>query len=172
MACNTNLSSILKSCDNNIGGVTKFYIIPAEIVTGTTVASGSITTIGLSGATKFSEFEFNKNSASYTEEAAISFENGSTFYTTTVTLTIPRREKAKQIALALIAAGQRNLKIIVKDGNGLYWFVGFANDANLSGLADGSGAAKGDGSKYVLTFIAEEPQLMYEVDSAIMSGLI
>jgi hypothetical protein len=172
MACNTNLSSILKSCDNNIGGVTKFYIVPAQIVTATTVTSGMITSIGLSGATKFSEFEFNKNSASYTEEAAISFENGSTFYTTTVTLTIPRREKAKQISLALIAAGQRNLKIIVKDGNGLFWFVGYANSANLATLTEGSGAAKGDGSKYTLTFIAEEPELMYEVDTAIMSGLI
>lgn len=172
MACNTNLSSILKSCDNNIGGVTKFYIIPAERVTGATATLGTISTIGISGGTKFSEFEFNKNSASYTEEAAISFENGSTFYTTTVTLTIPRREKAKQIALALIAAGQRNLKIIVKDGNGIYWYVGYANSANLATLTEGSGAAKGDGSKYTLTFIAEEPDLMYEVDPVLITAII
>ena len=172
MACNTSLTSILKTCDNNTGGVTKFYVVPSEFVTGTTQSAGTITAISMSGSANFVEYQFNKNTANYVEEAAISLENGSTFYTTTVTLSIPRREVAKRNSLALIAAGQRDLKIILKDGNGLYWYVGYANSANLTGLGEGSGTAKGDGSKYALTFIAEEPELMYEVDSTIIAGLI
>jgi len=172
MACNTSLTSILKSCDNNTGGVTKFYIAPSEFVTGTTQANGTITAIGMSGASKFVEYQFNKNTANYVEDAAISLENGSTFYTTTVTLSIPRREVSKRNSIALVAAGQRDLKIILKDGNGLYWFVGYANSANLTGLGEGSGTAKGDGSKYSLTFIAEEPELMFEVNSAIITGIV
>jgi len=172
MACNTSLTSILKSCDNNTGGVVKFYVAPEEFVTGTTLTAGTITVIGMTGSTKFVEYQFNKNTANYIEEAAISLENGSTFYTTTVTLSLPRREVAKRNSLALIAAGQRNLKIILKDGNGLYWYVGYANSANLTGLGEGSGTAKGDGSKYSLTFIAEEPEMMYEVSESIIAGLI
>jgi hypothetical protein len=172
MACNTSLTSILKSCDNNTGGVTKFYIAPSEFVTGTTQTNGTITAIGMSGASKFVEYQFNKNTANYVEDAAISLENGSTFYTTTVTLSIPRREVSKRNSIALVAAGQRDLKIILKDGNGLYWFVGYANSANLTGLGEGSGTAKGDGSKYSLTFIAEEPELMFEVNSAIITGIV
>lgn len=171
MACNTTLTSILKSCDNNTGGVVKFYIAPEEFVSATTVSNGTITGITMSGSSNFVEYEFNKNSANYVEEAAISLENGSTYYTTTVTLTLPRREVAKRNSLALIAAGQRNVKIILKDGNGLYWYVGYANSANLTGLGEGSGTAKADGSKYSLTFIAEEPELMYEVDSAIITAI-
>jgi hypothetical protein len=171
MACNTSLTSILKSCDNNVGGLTTFLIAPSEFVTGTTVSAGTITAISMSGASQFVEFQFNKNSANYTEEAAIDLTNGSTYYTETVTLTIPRREVDKRNAIALIAAGQRDLKIIVKDGNGLYWYIGYANSANLTGLSEGSGAAKADGSKYTLTFVAEEPELMYSVDSTIISSI-
>lgn len=171
MACNTSLTSILKSCDNNVGGLTNFYVIPAEFVTGTTVTTGTVTNIGLSGGV-FVEYQFNKNSAMYTEEAAIDLVNGSTFYTETVKLTIPRREAAKSQALMLVGAGQRDLYIIVKDGNGLFWFVGYANKANLTGISEGSGTAKADGSKYTLTFLAEEPELMYEVDPAIIAGLL
>lgn len=172
MACNTSLTSILKSCDNNTGGVVKFYIAPSEFVTGTTVSAGTVTAISMSGSSKFVEYQFNKNTANYVEEAAISLENGSTFFTTTVTLSIPRREVVKRNSIALVAAGQRDLKIILKDGNGLYWFVGYANSANLTALGEGSGTAKGDGSKYTLTFVAEEPDLMYEVNSSIISALI
>jgi hypothetical protein len=172
MACNTSLTSILKSCDNNVGGLTSFYIAPSEFVSASTVTAGEVTAITMSGASTFVEFQFNKNSASYTEEAAIDLTNGSTYYTETVTLTIPRRDVDKRNAIALIAAGQRDLKIIVKDGNGIYWFVGYANSANLTALAEGSGAAKADGSKYTLTFVAEEPELMYTVDSAIIAAII
>ena len=173
MPCNTSLTSILKSCDNNTGGVTKFYIAPTEFVTGNTLSTGgTITAITMSGSSKFVEYEFNKNTANYVEEAAISLENGSTFYTTTVTLSIPRREVAKRNALSLIAAGQRDLKIILKDGNGLFWFVGYANSSNLTGLGEGSGTAKGDGSKYSLTFLAEEPVMMYEVSAAAVASVI
>lgn len=171
MACNTSLTSILKSCDNNIGGLTQILIAPAEFVTGTTESNGTITTIGMSGASLFVEYQFNKNSANYVEEAAIDLTNGSTFYTTTTTLTIPRREVAKRNSIALIAAGQRDLKLILKDGNGIYWYMGYSNSSNLSGLGEGSGAAKADGSKYALTFLAEEPDQMYEIDSSIISAL-
>ena len=57
-------------------------------------------------------------------------------------------------------------------GNGLYWYVGYANSANLTALGEGSGTAKGDGSKYTLTFVAEEPELMYKVNSSIISTLL
>lgn len=172
MACNTSLISILKSCDNNIGGLTNIYIAPEEFVSGITVSQGVVTAITMSGTATFAEYAFNKNSASYIEEAGISLENGSTFYTTTTTLMIPRREVAKRNAIALLAAGQRNLYLILKDANGLYWFQGYQNKANLTALGEGSGAAKADGSKYSLSFLSEEPELMYEVDATIIPAII
>lgn len=170
-ACNTSLTAILKDCSNNTGGLQAFYIAPTEFVTGSTVSAGTVTAISMSGLSKFVEFQFNKNTANYVEAGTISLENGSQFYAITANLIIPRREVAKRNALALIAAGNRPLQIIMKDFNGLYWYMGYTNSANLTAIGDGSGTAKGDGSKYSLTFLAEEPQAMYEVDSAIISGI-
>lgn len=172
MACNTSLTSILKDCSNNIGGITNFYVAPAEFVSATTLTTGTITAITMSGNSKFVEYQFNKNTANYTEAGTISLENGSTFFLQTVNLIIPRREVAKRNAIALIASGQRDLKIIMKDSNGLYWYCGYENSANLTATGEGSGTAKGDGSKYSLTFVAEEPQQMPEVSSSIIAGII
>lgn len=166
MACNTSLIAITKGCDNNAGGLTKFYVIPAEEInqTGFTISADTITaiTMAASGNT-WTEFEFNKNVANYEEVGTISLENGSTYFAQTVNLTIPRREAAKRAAIQLIASGQRDLQIIVKDGNGLYWFIGYANFANLTATGGGSGTVKGDGSQYTLTFLAEEPVQAFEV---------
>jgi hypothetical protein len=169
MACNTSLIAITKGCDNNAGGLTKFYVIPAEEVNQNGFTFGTGTTEVITGITMtasgntWTEFEFNKNVANYEEVGTISLENGSTYFAQTVNLTIPRREAAKRAAIQLIASGQRDLQIIVKDGNGLYWFIGYENFANLTATGGGSGTVKGDGSQYTLTFLAEEPVQAFEV---------
>lgn len=166
------LTGIPKGCDNNLGGIKKFYITAFDNVTSIGLTgSGEITSIGLTGGT-FVEYEFNKNSSSYTEEAQISLENGSTFYTVTTNLVIPRRELAKRNALLLTAAGQQDLAIIIQDANDIYWLQGETNGANLTANGDGSGTSKADGSKYALTFVSEEPSLMRTIDPTIIAGLI
>lgn len=172
MSCNTSLTSILKNCENNIGGLKAVYISPVEFVTGVTVVAGQVTAIGMSGSVNFVEYQFNKNSANYVEDGAAALDAGSTVVTTTTTLTIPRRETAKSNSIRLLAAGQRDLYLILLDANGNYWFQGYSNYANLTAFGEGSGAAKADGSKYSLTFISEEPELMYTVDPSIITAII
>ena len=172
MACNTELEEILKGCDNNVGGLKKVYILPEEFLSSITVVAGEVTAMTLTSTNKFKSFEFNKGGASYTEPSAISLENGSTYFTQTLTMTIPKRELAKRQALALLTSGQRNLKVIVQDMNGNYWYMGYENSANVTELGEGSGVAKADGSKYSLTLIAEEPEQMLSVDSSIIAALV
>jgi hypothetical protein len=172
MACNI-LTCIQKGCENNAGGLLKFYVADAESVTGTTVTNGTVTAISLSGGTPaFYEFEFNKNSAQYVETGNIDLTNGSTFYTVETTLNIARRDVNKRNAIQLLGAGQRNLVVILKDANGLFWLQGLTNYANLTAVGEGSGLAKADGSKYSLTLTSEEPDMMPEVDSAIINDLL
>jgi hypothetical protein len=80
-----------------------------------------------------------------------------------------RREASKSKAIKILSEGQRDLAIIVKDANGKYWYFPFAQ---LSATAEGSGTAKADGSKYSVTFIAENENLAYEVDPTIIAGLL
>lgn len=174
MACNI-LTEIPKSCDNNIGGIKKFYVINWDYVDTVTEVAGQITAITLltnSPSYAFVEYAFAKNSSNFVEEAAISLENGSTYYTVTSNLVIPRRELSKRNSLALLAAGQQNLMIILQDGNGLYWLQGWTNGANLTAQGEGSGTAKADGTKYSLSFMSEEPEQMPEIDPSIIAALI
>lgn len=172
MACN-QLTEILRGCENNLGGIKKFWITAWDNVTVATEAvtgDGTISTLTLasgSPAPAFVEYEFSKNSSSFVEDAAISLENGSTFYTTTTTLIIPRREVAKRQSLALLAAGQQDLFIVMLDQNGIYWVQGWENGANLTAQGEGSGVVKADGSKYSLTFVSEEAQQMPELATAL-----
>ncbi len=172
MPCNTPLTSIAKGCDNNTGGIKAIYIAPTEYVSGATLVNGTITGITMSGASKFTSIYFNKNSANYIEDGPNNLEAGSFVNSITLTLTIPRREVAKRNAISLIASGQRDVKLILLDFNGLYWYMGYENSANLTLIGEGSGSAKADGSKYSLTFLAEETQLMPEVSSGIISGIV
>jgi len=99
-------------------------------------------------------------------------ENGSTLHQVTTTLMIPRREASKRASIALLAAGQQDLAIIIEDANGLFWFQGLVNGANLTALGEGSGTAKADGSKYSLTFVSQEPAQMNEISAAAVAAVI
>jgi hypothetical protein len=174
MSCCTTLTSIEKGCENNLGGIKNLYIVPLCHLSASTltISAGTITALSLVAGQTLAIYEFNKNTSSYVEEASISLENGSTFYTVTTSLMIPRREVAKRNSLALIAAGQPDLFIIMEDANGIYWAQGLENGANLTAQGEGSGVAKADGSKYSLTFLSEEPEQMYAIDAAVVAAML
>jgi hypothetical protein len=117
---------------------------------------------------EFVAFEFRRNTGSYTEELQNDFVNGSQFYLQTINLMFHRREAAKSKSLKILGEGQRDLAIVVGDANGKFWY--FPN-AQLSAVTEGSGQAKADGSKYAVSFVAENEFLAYEVDSSLIPGL-
>jgi len=169
MAC-TTLTSILKSCDNNIGGITSIYINDQDSMEGPIVVDTqwTITDFGTL-TTQFVPFEFRRNTGMYTEEAAIDLVNGSSFITQTVTLIFHRREAAKSKAIKILGEGQRDLALVVGDANGKYWY--FPN-AQLTAVTEGSGTAKADGSKYSVTFVAEAENLAMEVLASEIPNII
>ena len=168
MAC-TTLTAITKGCDNNIGGITAIYINDMDNITSTTIDSASYMVDAQVVSSNYEAFEFRRNTGNFTEETAVDFANGSSFVTATVSLMFHRREASKSKAIKILSEGQRDLAIIVKDANGKYWYFPFAQ---LSATAEGSGTAKADGSKYSVTFIAENENLAYEVDPTIIAGLL
>jgi hypothetical protein len=168
MSC-TTLTTITKGCDNNIGGITSIYVNDMENL-GTLVidtVDWEVTSFG-SLVDEFVAFEFRRNTGSYTEELQNDFVNGSQFYLQTINLMFHRREAAKSKSLKILGEGQRDLAIVVGDANGKFWY--FPN-AQLSAVTEGSGQAKADGSKYAVSFVAENEFLAYEVDSSLIPGL-
>lgn len=168
MACNS-LTSILKSCSNNQGGIYSVWINETDNVTGTSVNVSAHTITGISATTDFTTFEFNRNVGSVVIDPKIDLINGSTYFEAKISLVFHRREAAKSRALYILGEGQRYLDIIFLDANGIYWYV---DHAQLDGGTEETGVTKADGSKYTVTFKADMSTRPYAVDSTIVPALI
>jgi hypothetical protein len=168
MACNS-LTSILKSCSNNQGGIYSVWINETDNVTGTTVSVSAHTITGISATTDFTTFEFNRNVGSVVIDPKIDLSIGSTYFEAKISLVFHRREAAKSRALYILGEGQRYLDIIFLDANGIYWYV---DHAQLDGGTEETGVTKADGSKYTVTFKADMSTRPYAVDSTIVPALI
>jgi hypothetical protein len=171
MAC-TALEAIVKGCENNIGSITKIYINDLDNVTvdpSTDIDLPNWIITAITVTADFEEFEFRRNTSNYTEEAAIDLINGSSFVTQTINLMFHRREGAKSRAIKILGEGQRDLAVIVLDGNGKYWYF---DKVQVTAYGEGSGTAKADGSKYSLVLTAEAENLAYEVDPDVIPTVI
>lgn len=170
MACVSFSGGIAKDCENNIGGLTKVYLTDFDNITGITQSGGTVSSITMAAMTDFYEFEFNRNSATFTEDLVKSVEAGSALFEQTLTLTIPRRDVTKRNTLSLMT--QRDLAVIIKDSNGLFWYPGQVEGMYLSESTSTSGTAKADGSNYVLTLKGFEQDRCSAVNPAIIAALI
>ena len=163
------LEAIIKSCDNNSGGIYGIWITPQDNIASITpldpsaAAGWEITNITLAapGTTLFENYYIRRNTSSFTEEAAIDLINGSSFVTATISLMFQRREADKSRAIKILGSGQQYLTAVVLDANGLYWYFPYLQ---VTGVAEGSGTARADGSKYAVTLLSENEYLAYEVD--------
>jgi hypothetical protein len=179
--CDFGISEISLGCLNNSGGLITIALAPFESVTGytsTTDALGAIDYIsdilasGGTGNTPFYKWEFAKNGASFIEDKTGTIEAGSINYTTTLTLRIPRREKAKRNSLAIAGASYRNLLVLVKDGNSEWNLMGLTRGANLTASSSTSGALPDDGTSYDITITAAEPnQMPFVLGSAALAAI-
>ena len=170
MACVSFSGGIGKDCENNIGGLTKLYLTDFDNIYSYTASGGTVSAITLATASKFYEFDFNRNSATFTEDLVKSVEAGSALFEQTITVTIPRRDVAKRNTLALLT--QRDLAVIIKDSNGLYWYPGQVEGVYLSESTSTSGTAKADGSNYVLTLKGFEADRASGVTPGIVAALL
>ena len=169
------LEGILKSCDNNTGGIYGIWITPQDNITAIAPADPSsvpggweITGITLATPTLFENYYIRRNTSSFTEEAAIDLINGSSFVTATISLMFQRREADKSRAIKILGSGQQYLTAIVLDANGIYWYFPYLQ---VTGVAEGSGTARADGSKYAVTLLSENEYLAYTIDPTIIPAL-
>jgi hypothetical protein len=172
MACEA-LETIVKSCDNNSGGIEKIWIIQQDNISSIALDATNtwtIETITLAGgAPDYTPFEIRRNTGSYVEDAAIDLVNGSSYVTATISLMFHRRDQDKSQPIKILGAGQQYLNAIVKDMNGKYWYFPYLQ---LSAVGEGSGQNRADGSKYSVTLVAENDYLAYEIEAAAVNAVI
>lgn len=150
MACAiTNGRSL--PCKSAVGGLKNIYFAPYTTTTADlTDSSGTIT---LDDSVSFYKYEIKGNSSL---ETAInsSRENGTTFYESTLNVTLTTLDVATQEQIKLLAHGRP--QIVVEDYNGNGFLVGKEHGAEVTGGTVVTGAAMGDLSGFTLTLTAQE----------------
>ena len=184
MACTPKyLTSITTSCGSNLPSIKKLYVGTFESSTFTYTyqqnseaqdvldADGNKIIEAVSGATlksgadKWVEFQFRKNSSSMDTEMTVN-DNGSHYYTNSATCTFAKIENSKRLALQSVASGECTM--IIVDSNNQTWLVGADNPVSLTTLTGSTGTAIGDSNQYSVTLSAEEPTmpLLIEAEQA------
>jgi len=152
-------------CKNSVGGLKNVYFCDFGTLGATTIVAGEITAI--SGTPDFFKYEIKGNSSLETTIVS-SRENGTTFYTQALNLTLPILDKATQEEIKLLASARPH--IAVEDYNGKFYLVGLQNGAEVTGGTIVTGAAMGDLSGFTLTFEGMEKSPANFTVSTVITG--
>ena len=152
-------------CKSSVGGLKAVYFADYGTLGTTTIAAGEITAI--SGTPDFFKFDIKGNSSLETTINS-SRENGTTFYTQTLNLTLPVLDKATQEQIKLLATARPH--VAIEDYNGNFFLVGLEHGAEVNGGTVVSGAAMGDLSGFTLTLEGQETDPAYFVTPAVITA--
>ena len=152
-------------CKSSVGGLKAVYFADYGTLGAVTIASGEIT--ATAGDPDFFRFDIKGNSSLETTINS-SRENGTTFYTQTLNLTLPVLDKATQEEIKLLAAARPH--VAIEDYNGNFFMVGLEHGAEVTGGTIVSGAAMGDLSGFTLTLEGQETDPAYFVTSTVITS--
>lgn len=154
MACDLTLGRKVP-CKDVVGGINRVWFVDFGDLGTLTIGNDDELT-NCSGT--FSAYQYDvKGANSLTSNFNVSRENGTTFFTQELSLTLTKMSKEDNKQLKLIAYGRPH--IFVEDYNGSVWLVGAEHGCEVTGGTAVTGAAMGDLSGYTLTLTATETTL-------------
>jgi len=164
MACALTTGRSLP-CKSAVGGLKTVYFADYGTLGTATISAGEIT--ALAGTPTWYQYDIKGNSSLETTVNS-SRENGTTFYTQTLNLTLTYLDKATQEEIKLLAAARPH--VAIEDYNGNFFLVGLEHGAEVTGGTIVSGAAMADLSGFTLTFEAMETAPAYFVTSTVITS--
>ena len=172
MSCSQLLNGIAADCQTNVGGVREVYIANYSDVTAIEVddSSNMIKTITMADTAKFKKYAFKKNTSSMTSTLNVDPANGVNFVQTDLSLVFAQQETVKRMEIAKLSLGE--LRVIVLDANGKYWFLGQEEFVSATAGTAETGVNRTDGNKYTITLTDYSSSYPYEVTPTIVADLI
>ena len=152
MACLVTKGRLI-NCNDTQGGIKGLYITNGISPYGT-ITESSDAISDMSGT--FIAFRYDVNGAgnSFTTTATTSKDTGTTFYSTVISVTLPKLSKEDNAELKLMAFGRNS--IVVQDRNNNAFLVGKENGCTVTTSTMASGDGRADMSGYTIEFLAEE----------------
>lgn len=145
----------LEPCKSSVGGLKAVYLMnngDATTVTYDATETDAITAIA--GTPSGYKYDL-KGSSSFEQTINSSRENGTTFFTQTINLSLKGINPKDLKQIKLLAYGRP--QAIVEDNNGKFFYAGLKNGLDVTGGTIVTGAAMGDMYGFTLTLTGEEP---------------
>lgn len=173
MACIQTLSSLSVNCEPNVGGIIEVYIANRDDVTKLTTddQSQKITAITMADtAKKFIKYSFRRGTGSMVSTLNVDDANGTNYVQTDLSLIFAKMETLKRIEMTALSLGE--FVVIVKDCNGLYWYLGMNESVMATAGGGQTGQARGDANNYTLTLTDYSKTYPYEVEEEAVTAVI
>ena len=153
----------LEPCKSNVGGIDKIYFVNfGDMGTVTTGSDDDITDI--TGSFSAYEYEVKSSATNFEQTINSSRDNGTTFFTQTINITLKNLTKEMNKQLKLMAYGRPH--VVVWDRNGNAFLAGLNRGCEVTGGSVVTGGAMGDLSGYTITLTAEEELPAQFIDGA------
>lgn len=150
-------------CEGNVGGIKTAYIALKSDVTITKPKTAtSLATIALNGTGKFYQYEFRKNTSTFTSTLNADADNATQYWTTEAVLQFKKTEAAKRSSV--MALCQNDVVVVIEDNNGKYWLLGADNAVTATAGNQTMGTNRSDSNHYEITLTDESNELPYEVE--------
>tara|TARA_R110001606_G_scaffold86403_3_gene195459 strand:+ start:464 stop:1009 length:546 start_codon:yes stop_codon:yes gene_type:complete len=151
-------------CKSAFGGIKRVYFCNYGDAAITLDSDKEVNAITMDGETTFFQYDVKGNSSLETTITS-SRDNGTTFYTQTLALTLPYLDNLTKNEVQLLATGRPQM--IVEDYYGNRFFCGYENGMDLTGGTIVTGAAAGDLSGFTLTMEGMEEFAPYFIESTV-----
>lgn len=163
-------SNIAKQCRNNVGGISKVYVLAACLTGITEDAEQFIETVGAVSGFCY-QYEFEKQTSSWTENITGSLENGTIFFESQLTLVFFKLQQDIRNQVKLLGQNT-NLKIFVETNDGSIFFLGERFGLTLTSGSAATGTAFGDRNGYELVFTGLEPEPAKQLLNSVEQTLV
>lgn len=173
MACNSyTLSGIELGCKDHMGGIKQVWLIDESDITAVTLNADNteIATITLADSAEFKSYKFRKGTANMVSTASSDEANGTFSVQTDIALQFNKMETAKRTEIMAMCLG--NMKGIVLDNNGKYWFVGKDQPISASAASGETGTAFTDFGGYRVTLTDNSKEMPFEIPASIAEDLL
>lgn len=153
-----------------MGGILEVLLANREDVASVQAETGKISGITMETSAKFKKYTFARNTGSMTSTYTIDQASGVKYVTTDLVLQFNRMETTKRVEITALSVN--DLVAIVKDANGVYWYLGYDEPVNASAGDGQTGTARGDANRYSITLQDISKEMPMEVDASIVEGLL
>lgn len=161
MSCSQTLNGIARDCAGNMGGIVEVLLANKADISAITTASDKVTAITMNSTAKFHKYQFTPETASMSSNLQVNAQNGTKYWQTDLLMVFNRMETAKRVEIMAMAQGE--LVAIVKDANGLYWFLGYDEPLAISAGDGLTGTARADRNGYSATLQDNSVELPMEI---------